>query len=46
MSLISIQNLTFCHEGSWQPVFENLSLQLDSSWRLGLVGSNGRGKSS
>ena len=45
MSLISIQNLTFCHEGSWQPVFENLSLQLDSSWRLGLVGRNGRGKS-
>ncbi len=44
MSLIQISNLTFCHGGSVEPVFRDLSLQLDTSWRLGLVGRNGRGK--
>ena len=44
MSLIQLQNLTFSYEGSSRQVFQGLSLQLDSSWRLGLVGRNGRGK--
>lgn len=44
MSLISIQNLTFGYEGSPDNVFENVSLQLDTQWKLGLIGRNGRGK--
>lgn len=44
MSLIKIVNLTFGYDGSPVNVFENLSLELDSDWRLGLVGRNGRGK--
>ncbi len=44
MSTISVTNLTFCYEGSYHPVFENLSLSLDTSWHLGLTGRNGRGK--
>lgn len=44
MSLIKISNLTFGYDGSPTNVFENLSLELDSDWRLGLVGRNGRGK--
>jgi lincosamide and streptogramin A transport system ATP-binding/permease protein len=44
MSQININNLTFTYEGSYDPVFENVSLRLDSSWRLGLAGRNGRGK--
>lgn len=42
--LINIQNLTFCYDGSYDNVFENVSLQLDTDWRLGLTGRNGRGK--
>lgn len=41
---LTIQNLSFTHEGSAAPVFEGLSAQLDTSWRLGLIARNGRGK--
>ena len=44
MSLITIQNLFFTYDGDHTPVFEDLTLQLDSSWKLGLVGRNGRGR--
>ncbi|NCE64262.1 ABC transporter ATP-binding protein [Pseudoflavonifractor sp. 524-17] len=44
MSLIQISDLTFCYDGSHIPVFSHLDLRLDTSWRLGLVGRNGRGK--
>lgn len=44
MSNIRISNLSFHYENSSQNVFNNLNLNLDSSWRLGLVGRNGRGK--
>lgn len=44
MSLIQIQNLSFGYDGSYEKVFENVSLQLDTAWRLGLTGRNGRGK--
>ena len=44
MSLITIQNLTFGYDGSPDNVFENVDLQLDTQWKLGLIGRNGRGK--
>ena len=44
MSIIKIENLTFAYPGSADNVFEGLNLQLDSDWRLGFVGRNGRGK--
>lgn len=44
MSLINIQNLTFSYEGSDKNVFENATFQIDTDWKLGLVGRNGRGK--
>ena len=44
MSQIMIQDLGFTYEGDYTPVFEGLDLQLDTHWRLGLVGRNGRGK--
>lgn len=45
MALIEIADLCFGYEGSAEMVFENLNLRLDSCWRLGVVGRNGRGKS-
>lgn len=44
MSLINIQNLSFEYDGSFEKVFENVNLQLDTSWKLGFTGRNGRGK--
>ena len=44
MSMINISDLTFSYEGSSENVFENVNLRLDTDWKLGLVGRNGRGK--
>ena len=44
MALINVSNITFCYEGSSVPVFENASFSIDAAWKTGLVGRNGRGK--
>ncbi len=44
MSLINVTNLTFGYEGSYDNIFENVSFQIDSNWKLGFIGRNGRGK--
>jgi len=44
MALINVTNLTFQYEGSYDTIFENVSFQIDTSWKLGLIGRNGRGK--
>lgn len=44
MSLIQVTNLTFAYEGSYDNIFEQVNLQLDTDWRLGFTGRNGRGK--
>lgn len=44
MSMIKIENLTFSYPTSYDYIFENVSFQIDSNWKLGFVGRNGRGK--
>ena len=44
MSLIHIQNLTFSYDGSYDTIFDNVSFQIDTDWKLGFIGRNGRGK--
>lgn len=44
MSLINVINLTFAYEGSYDNIFENVSFQIDTNWKLGFTGRNGRGK--
>lgn len=44
MSLIDISHVTFGYEGRGETVLEDVSIQLDTSWRTGLIGRNGRGK--
>lgn len=44
MSLISVVNLTFAYEGSYDNVFENVNFRIDTDWKLGFTGRNGRGK--
>lgn len=44
MSQINVQNLTFAYEGSYDTIFEKVSFQIDTDWKLGFIGRNGRGK--
>lgn len=44
MSLINISNLTFSYDGSYDTIFDKVSFQIDSDWKLGFVGRNGKGK--
>jgi lincosamide and streptogramin A transport system ATP-binding/permease protein len=44
MSLINISNLTFSYEGSYDDIFTDVSFQIDTDWKLGFCGRNGRGK--
>ena len=44
MALINVNNLTFEYEGSSTKVFENVSFNIDTNWKLGLIGRNGKGK--
>ena len=44
MSIIKVQDLTFAYPGSYDNVFENVDFQIDSNWKLGLIGRNGKGK--
>ena len=43
MATISVEHLTFSYPGG-EDVFSDVSVQLETGWRLGLVGRNGRGK--
>ncbi|HWQ71696.1 MAG TPA: ABC-F type ribosomal protection protein [Desulfitobacteriaceae bacterium] len=44
MSQINVTNLTFAYDGSYYNIFENVSFQVDTAWKLGFTGRNGRGK--
>lgn len=44
MSIIQISNLTFGYDTHYETIFDGVSLTLDTDWRLGLIGRNGRGK--
>ena len=44
MAQINVSNLTFGYEGSYDTIFENVSFSIDTSWKLGFVGRNGKGK--
>ncbi len=44
MSIIKVNNLSFKYEGSTDKIFENVSFLIDTDWKLGLIGRNGKGK--
>lgn len=44
MSMIKVRNLSFSYPSSYDPIFENTSFQIDTDWKLGFIGRNGRGK--
>ena len=42
--MIKVENLTFSYDSSFDYIFENADFQIDTDWKLGFVGRNGRGK--
>ena len=44
MAQINIQNLTFGYDGTSENIFENVCFSFDTNWKIGLIGRNGRGK--
>ena len=44
MSQINVSSLTFGYEGSFDNIFENVSFSVDTDWKLGFTGRNGKGK--
>ncbi len=44
MSSITVSELTFAYDGTYDNVFEDVSFSIDTNWKLGFIGRNGRGK--
>ena len=44
MAQINVCNLTFAYEGSFDKVFDDVSFSIDTNWKLGFIGRNGKGK--
>jgi lincosamide and streptogramin A transport system ATP-binding/permease protein len=44
MSQIQVQDLTFGYDTSYENIFDHVSFQIDTDWKLGFIGRNGRGK--
>lgn len=44
MAQLGVNNLTFYYEGSYDNIFENVSFMVDTDWKLGFIGRNGKGK--
>ncbi len=44
MSQIQVNDLTFYYDGSVENVFDHVSFTIDTAWKLGFIGRNGKGK--
>lgn len=44
MSQIQVTELTFGYEGSQDLIFDKVSFTIDTDWKLGFIGRNGKGK--
>ena len=44
MSIIKVSNLTFNYDTNPDYIFENVSFNIDTNWKLGFIGRNGKGK--
>ena len=44
MPMINIKDLSFGYDGSDKMLFSDITISLDTTWKLALAGRNGRGK--
>lgn len=44
MAQIKVNHLTFAYSSSFDNIFEDVSFTIDTAWKLGFIGRNGKGK--
>ena len=44
MARIQVNDLTFSYDGSADDVLKNITFSIDTDWKLGMIGRNGKGK--
>ena len=44
MAQIIVNDLTFSYESVYENIFEHVSFIIDTDWKLGFIGRNGKGK--
>lgn len=44
MGIIRLKNISFNYDNQVKPIFKDVNLEIDGTWKLGLIGRNGRGK--
>ena len=44
MSMIKVNNLSFRYDTNPNYIFEDVSFVIDTNWKLGFIGRNGKGK--
>ena len=44
MAMIRVEDLSFTYDTSGDVIFDNVNFTIDTDWKLGFVGRNGRGK--
>lgn len=44
MAQIQVTDLTFSYEGSYDTIFDHVTFLIDTDWKLGFIGRNGKGK--
>ena len=44
MSMIKVNNLSFHYDNALDYIFEDVSFFIDTNWKLGFIGRNGKGK--
>lgn len=44
MSKITMSGISYSFKEYYQPIFNNINISIDTDWKLGLIGRNGRGK--
>lgn len=44
MSLINVRNMSFSYDDNGEDIFKNVNFQIDTDWKLGFIGRNGKGK--
>ena len=44
MAMIKVENLTFSYDSNQDNIFTDVNFEIDTDWKLGLIGRNGKGK--
>ncbi len=44
MSEINVSHLSFSYPGRYEKVFDDTSFIINTDWKLGIIGRNGKGK--